>query len=139
MAEHEFMPDHPHFIFHKTQSQTLLPLLSLHASQNKGQSDRSATLNRRLMAKHTRKQQEWKGRPRSAGRASRQSPAPPAASAHLCAPYLSDSFSVPTPTTSHDPHLSSHSTPGPIPGPVPMLLRPHGLSILAFLALPQPY
>lgn len=62
MAEHKFVPDHPQFMFHKTRSQTPLPLLSLHVSQNKGQSDRSTTLNRRLMGKHTTKQQEWKGK-----------------------------------------------------------------------------
>lgn len=119
MAEHKFVPDHPQFMFHKTQSQTPLPLLSLHVSQNKGRSDRSTTLNRRLMGKHTTKQQEWKGRPRSAGRASHRPPALPAASAHLCAPYLSNSSWLPTPTTSHDPHRSSPCTPGPIPGPGP--------------------
>lgn len=121
------MPDHPQFTFHKTQPQTPLPLLSLHVSQNKGQSDRSTTLNRRLMGKHTTKRQEWKGRPRSAGRASQQPPGPPAASAHLCAPYRSNSSRVPTPGTSHDPHPSRPSLPaGPIPGPGPTaaLLQP---------------
>lgn len=130
------MPDHPQFMFHKTQSQTPLPLLSLHVSQNKGQSDRSATLNRRLMGKHTTKQQEWKGRPRSAGRASHQPPGPPAASAHLCAPYLSNSSRVPTPTTSHDPPFEQPLHAGPHPE-----AWPHGRSAPAPLThptLPRP-
>lgn len=128
------MPDHPRFIFHKMQSQTLLPLLSLHVSQNKGQSDRSTTLNRRLMGNHTTKQQGWKGRPRSAGRASHQSPGLPAASAYLCAPfYLSNcSFWSPFLQPRMTPILSSHPAVHSTSGPIPMPPRSR------FPALPQP-
>lgn len=120
------MPDHPQFTFHKTQSQTPLPLLSLHVSQNKGQSDRSTTLNRRLMGKHTTKTaksgrggQDLQDVPHTSPLVYQQPL--PIFVLLICAPHES-----PPRQPRMTPHPSSLSTSGPIPGPGPTaaLLRP---------------